>query len=133
MRSTIIGQKTLAEIFVFGSNLMGIHKKGAALHALNNHGAILGQGEGLQGTSYAIPTKETPYRRLDIVAINMYVAKFLAFAYWNSEHVFKVTPIGCGLAGYEPSQIAPLFKLAKGGIHVHNVILPSEFIDFLSN
>jgi hypothetical protein len=133
MKFIIIGQKIMAEIFVFGSNLLGIHKKGAALHALNNHGAILGQGEGLQGTSYAIPTKETPYRRLDLIAINMYVAKFLAFAYWNSEHLFKVTQIGCGLAGYEPFQIAPLFSLAKGALHVHNVILPPEFIAILQN
>ncbi len=123
----------MAEIFVFGSNLLGIHKKGAALHALQYHGAILGQGEGLQGNSYALPTKETPYRRLDLISINMYVAKFLNFAYWNSEHVFKVTAIGCGLAGYSPLHIAPLFRLVKGEIHLDNVVLPQEFIDFLSN
>ena len=122
----------MAEIFVFGSNLLGIHKKGAALYALQNHGAKIGQGEGLQGTSYAIPTKETPYRRLDLVAINMYVAKFLEFAYWTSENTYRVTPIGCGLAGYEPCQIAPLFRLAKNRIHVDNVILPPEFLEFLS-
>ena len=123
----------MADIFVFGSNLLGIHKRGAALTALQEHGAILGQGVGLQGNSYAIPTKETPRRSLDLVAINKYVADFLAFAYWTPEHTYHVTKIGCGLAGYHVEQIAPLFRLCKNEIHVGNVKLPQEFIDFLSN
>lgn len=121
----------MAEIFVFGSNLLGVHKKGAALCAYQEHGAILGQGMGLQGNSYAIPTKETPYRRLDLVAINQFVAIFLNYAYWTKENTYNVTKIGCGLAGYEVCQIAPLFRLVKNKIHIGNVNLPQEFIDFL--
>lgn len=123
----------MVEIFVFGSNLLGIHKKGAALCALKEHGAILGQGIGLQGKSYAIPTKKTPYVSLDLITINKYVAEFIAFADWantNYDYLFKVTPIGCGLAGFKPSQIAPLFRLAY---NLPNIDLPNEFLDFASN
>lgn len=103
----------MADIFVFGSNLLGIHKKGAALDALNKHGAILGQGIGLQGNSYAIPTKQSPERSLDLVQINKFVADFLNFAYYTPENVYHVTEIGCGLAGFDPIQIAPMFRLVK--------------------
>jgi hypothetical protein len=103
----------MADIFVFGSNLLGIHKKGAALDALTKHGAILGQGIGLQGNSYAIPTKQSPARSLDLVQINKFVADFLNYAYYTPEHVYHVTQIGCGLAGFEPCQIAPMFRLVK--------------------
>lgn len=103
----------MADIFVFGSNLLGIHKKGAALDALNKHGAILGQGIGLQGNSYAIPTKQSPARSLDLVQINKFVADFLNFAYYTPENVYHVTQIGCGLAGFDPKQIAPMFRLVK--------------------
>lgn len=123
----------MAEIFVFGSNLLGIHKRGAALCALREHGAILGQGIGLQGNSYAIPTKETPRRSLDLIAINKFVADFLNFAYWTSDNIYNVTPIGCGLAGWKPENIAPMFALAKNAIHLPNVKLPREFTDFLFN
>ncbi len=118
----------MSEIFVFGSNLTGIHKKGAALTALQKHGAILGQGVGLQGNSYAIPTKETPYKSLDIISINKFVADFLSFAAQTPEHTYMVTKIGCGLAGWNPSQIAPLFRLVK---YAANVKVPQEFIEFL--
>lgn len=118
----------MAEIFVFGSNLLGIHKRGAALTALQNHGAILGQGIGLQGQSYAIPTKETPIRSLDLISINKFVADFLSYASHTPEHTYSVTPIGCGLAGWMPHQIAPMFYRA---IDLSNVKLPQEFVPFL--
>ena len=118
----------MAEIFVFGSNLLGIHKKGAALCALQKHGAILGQGVGLQGNSYAIPTKQSPARSLDLVQINKFVADFLSFAYYSPENIYMVTQIGCGLAGWKPSQIAPLFRLARD---IRNVKLPMQFQDYL--
>jgi hypothetical protein len=122
----------MTEIFVFGSNLAGIHKKGAALCALKEHGAILGNGVGLQGCSYAIPTKRTPYETLSKIEINKYVAEFISFAHWAAinamEYQFKVTPIGCGLAGYNPSQIAPMFYYA---LELPNVILPPEFLSIL--
>lgn len=120
----------MAEIFVFGSNLLGIHKRGAALHALQHHGAILGQGIGLQGNSYAIPTKETPARSLDLVQINKFVADFLNYAYYTPEHVYHVTQIGCGLAGWHPNQIAPMFKLVKW---MTNVKITQEFANFIQN
>lgn len=118
----------MAEIFVFGSNLLGIHKRGAALAALEKHGAILGQGVGLQGSSYAIPTKANPRRSLELVSINKFVADFLQFAYYTPENTYLVTKIGCGLAGWEPCQIAPMFRLIK---FLNNVKLPQEFIEFI--
>lgn len=118
----------MADIFVFGSNLLGIHKRGAALTALKEHGAILGQGIGLQGKSYAIPTKETPYRSLDLVGINKFVADFLSYAAWTPDNTYLVTAIGCGLAGWKPCQIAPLFRLARD---LPNVKLPMPFQDYL--
>lgn len=116
----------MADIFVFGSNLLGIHKKGAALDALNKHGAILGQGVGLQGSSYAIPTKQSPARSLDLVQINKFVADFLNYAYYTPEHIYHVTQIGCGLAGFRPEQIAPMFRLVK---FMSNVRITQEFAD----
>ncbi len=118
----------MADIFVFGSNLLGIHKRGAALSALQNHGAILGQGVGLQGTSYAIPTKANPRRSLELVSINKHVADFLAYAHYTPENTYYVTKIGCGLAGWEPCQIAPMFRLVK---FLGNVKLPQDFIEFI--
>lgn len=118
----------MSEIFVFGSNLHGIHKKGAALCALNDHGAKLGQGIGLQGNSYAIPTKDSPYKSLELVSINKFVADFLNYAYWTPHLTYNVTPIGCGLAGYNPEQIAPMFRHAK---YLKNVNLPEVFLEFL--
>lgn len=118
----------MADIFVFGSNLLGIHKKGAALTALQQHGAILGQGIGLQGSSYAIPTKANPRRSLELVSINKFVADFLQYAHYTPENTYLVTKIGCGLAGWEPCQIAPMFRLVK---FLANVKLPKQFIEFI--
>ncbi|MDZ5448926.1 A1S_2505 family phage non-structural protein [Labrys sedimenti] len=110
------------EIFVFGSNLRGAHGKGAALHARQHHGAIYGQGEGLQGNSYAIPTKDEWIRSLNLYQIELGVVRFKDFATSYPELTFRLTPIGCGLAGYKPEQIAPMFKGAPS-----NVIIPDEF------
>jgi len=114
------------EIFVFGSNLAGRHGKGAALYAYNNHGAKLGSGVGLQGSSYAIPTKDEYLKVLPLKEIQKYVAGFLRFAKLHKEYIFKVTAIGCGLAGYKPEDIAPMFKKC-----LDNVNLPKEFIKVL--
>ncbi len=120
----------MQEIFVFGSNLMGIHKRGAALDALRQYGAFYGQGVGLQGSSYAIPTKESPYRSLSLYRINTYVAKFLEDAHClQDDLVFRVTAIGCGLAGYTPRDIGPMFRMAQ---YLPNVILPQEFQEFVN-
>lgn len=98
------------EIFVFGSNLAGRHGKGAALFARQNHGAIYGRGTGPQGNSYAIPTKGFGLEVLPLDLIKRYVSTFLMFADQHPEITFNVTKIGCGLAGYQESQIAPMFK-----------------------
>lgn len=109
-------------IFVFGSNLAGRHGLGAALYALQNHGAIYGQGVGLQGNSYAIPTKDRNIKTLPIKVIMEYVDEFIMFATEHKELTFHVTRIGCGLAGYTDNQIAPLFKWAP-----NNCVLPDEW------
>ena len=117
---------TTDEIFVFGSNLAGRHGKGAALFAKQYHGAIYGKGEGLQGTSYAIPTKDGNLQTLRLDEIAKHVDRFKSFAAAFAGLIFKLTPIGCGLAGYTPEQIAPMFKGAPD-----NVIIPEEFKPWL--
>jgi hypothetical protein len=110
-------------IFVFGSNLAGRHGKGAALWAKEYRGAIYGQGAGRQGNSYAIPTKDWELRTLPLDAIADYVEAFLAYAADHPRDVFELTPIGCGLAGYAPATIAPMFRKAPT-----NVLLPDVFM-----
>jgi hypothetical protein len=112
----------LSGIFVFGSNLAGRHGKGAALDAVRSFGAIYGQGVGLQGKSYAIPTKDERLRTLPLSDIRHHVDEFIVFAREHPEMRFALTAIGCGLAGYSPRQIAPMFADAPD-----NVLLPSEF------
>lgn len=97
-------------IFVFGSNLAGRHGAGAALYAKIHHGAVYGQGRGRQGESYAIPTKDANINTLPLVEIKREVDLFLEYARNHPEERFFVTRIGCGLAGYENEQIAPMFR-----------------------
>lgn len=100
-------------IFVFGSNLGGFHGAGAARFALNYKGAILRRPTGLQGQSYAIPTKDaTITHTLPLHVIESHVAEFIDFAQKNPEVQFQVTRIGCGLAGLKDEQIAPMFAKA---------------------
>ena len=107
------------KIFVFGSNEAGRHGKGAALYAYRNHGAIYGQGIGLQGDSYAIPTKNKDLITLPLEKIQYHVHIFLCFSEIHKEWDFIVTNIGCGLAGYTPEQIAPMFQLCKDQPNLH--------------
>lgn len=109
-------------VFVFGSNLAGRHGKGAALWARQHRGAIYGQGAGPQGCAYAIPTKDRQLRVLPLAAIRGDVDMFLSYARRRPDLRFEVTPIGCGLAGYRPDQIAPMFADAPA-----NVMLPDAF------
>lgn len=114
-------------IFVFGSNLSGIHGAGAARAAVNQHGAIMRQAIGLQGNSYAIPTKDYNVRdTLPLDQIAHHVTNFIKFAEAHPEMMFEVTRIGCGLAGYNPSDIAPLFKGVPD-----NCIMPEDFKPWL--
>lgn len=111
------------EIFVFGSNLAGSHGGGAALLAYNRFGAIWGQGVGLQGQSYGIPTMQG-----GVETIKPYVDEFIEFAKQHPEFKFLVTRIGCGIAGFRDEEIAPLFNDA---IDVENVILPKDFVEVM--
>lgn len=109
-------------IFVFGSNHASRHGRGAALWARQHRGAVYGQGVGPQGRAYAIPTKD---RHLDVLPLGViadHVQRFLAYARLHPELPFELTPIGCGLAGYRPDQIAPMFANAPV-----NVSLPAAF------
>ncbi len=107
------------EIFVFGSNLSGSHGGGAALFAYQKFGAVWGQGVGLQGQSYGIPTMQG-----GTDTIQPYVDEFIEFAQSHSDLKFYVTAIGCGIAGFSPEDIAPLFKKA---VEVKNIYMPSSF------
>ena len=111
------------EVFVFGSNLQGMHGGGAARTARLKFGAVMGQGVGLQGQSYAIPTMQG-----GVDTIRPYVDQFAGFALRHPELRFLVTRIGCGIAGFSDEDIAPLFA---GAAMLPNVCLPREFIDVL--
>lgn len=97
------------EIFVFGSNLAGQHGGGAARLAFQKFGAVWGQGVGLQGQSYGIPTMQG-----GVETIKPYVDEFIEFSKRNPQLKFLVTEIGCGIAGFSVEEIAPLFKQAVG-------------------
>ena len=99
----------MSDIFVFGSNLAGRHGAGAAKFARQYHGAVYGEGVGIQGQSYAIPTKDKNLRTLGLRVIQSYVDQFIGFASARKDLTFYVTPIGCGLAGYSRDQIRPMF------------------------
>ena len=107
------------EIFVFGRNLRGMHAGGAARAAYHKFGAIMGQGVGLQGQSYAIPTMQG-----GVETIKPYVDEFIDFARQHPELTFLVTRIGCGIAGFRDEEIAPLFTKAH---QMSNVVLPPNW------
>lgn len=107
------------DIFVFGSNLEGNHGGGAAWTAYRKFGAVMGQGVGLQGQSYGIPTMHG-----GLEAIAPYVDEFVAFAKAHPEMRFLVTRVGCGIAGFSDKEIAPLFSEATD---VENICLPRSF------
>lgn len=111
------------QVFVFGSNLAGMHGGGAARIARLRFGAVMGKGVGMQGRSYAIPTMQGGTK-----TIRPYVNDFIAYAKEHPELTFLVTPIGCGIAGFEPEDIAPLFEEAS---NVENIWLPKSFWEVL--
>lgn len=110
------------EIFVFGSNIQGAHGGGAAWFAHKAFGAEWGVGEGLTGRTYALPTME------GVASLKAAVNHFIACAKQHPELTFLVTAVGCGIAGYTPSEVAPLFKEATSQ---ENVFLPQVFWEFL--
>lgn len=113
------------EIFVFGSNLQGMHCGGAAGAAARFFGAVMGVGVGLQGQSYAIPTMHG-----GVEAIRPYVDQFILMARLLPQLKFYVTRIGCGIAGFTDEQIAPLFIDA---IYLDNVVLPFSFVNIIES
>lgn len=113
-----IGELAANEIFVFGSNAKGLHGGGAAAAAMRRYGAVWGQGEGLQGRSYAVPTME------GLASMKRAVQRFAQFAAVHPEMRFLVTRIGCGIAGYSAEQVAPMFKEC---VQLENVALPADF------
>ncbi len=113
------------EVFVFGSNLQGAHAGGAARTAYNHFGAVWGEGMGLQGQSYAIPTMQG-----GVDTIKPYVDDFIKFAADHPELFFYVTRIGCGIAGFRDKDIAPLFASC---VDLENVALPREFWKILNS
>lgn len=112
------------EIFVFGCRRSGRHREGAAAYALKHFGATYGQSNGRQGQAYAIATAG-----VDLTEIRESVNKFLEYAKTHPELHFLVTPIGCGLGGWDAEDIAPLFRESIG---VENIWLPKEFFAVLS-
>lgn len=125
--SSTITELKSNEIFVFGSNLAGRHGKGAAKTA-RKWGAEYGKCKGLQGRTYAIPTKDENLKTLNITKIDEYVKQFIMFAESRKDLIFLVTEIGCGLAGYSVEQIAQMFVKS---LRLQNVALPSRFIEAL--
>ncbi len=111
------------DIFVFGSNLQGNHAGGAARVARLKFGAVQGQGEGIQGQSYAIPTMQG-----GVDTIRPYVDRFIDLAREWDQNTFYVTRIGCGIAGFTDEEIAPLFDEAYD---LYNVRLPRSFADII--
>jgi hypothetical protein len=109
-------------IFVFGSNLAGIHGAGSAKAALDKYGAVYHQGVGPQGLSYAIPTKDERIRTLPLSVVNNYVLQFIDYAKKNPELDFYVVKIGCGLAGFNEDEISPMFVGAPD-----NCYLPEDW------
>ena len=106
------------EIFVFGSNIQGAHGGGAAWYAHKKFGAEWGVGEGLTGRTYALPTMEGD------ASLKKAVEHFITCAKAHPELTFLVTAVGCGIAGYTPAEVAPLFREATT---LENVFLPQVF------
>lgn len=115
-------------IFVFGSNLAGIHGAGAARVAVDKYGAVYGNGIGRQGESYGIPTKDEFIETLDLPEIRHFIEGFIQYATQHPELEFQVTQVGCGLAGLVAEDIAPMFKDAP-----LNCLFDEKWKPFLPN
>lgn len=115
-------------VFVFGSNEAGVHGAGAALYAYQNYGARYHKGYGHYGDSFAIPTKDKEIKTLPLERIQGYVTGFIEYAKGQPDLKFQVTQIGCGLAGFTPEQIAPMFVDAPS-----NCFFDVEWMPILGN
>ena len=118
----------MTTVFCFGSNLAGVHGAGAAREAMLRHGAKYHIGSGRTGNAYALPTKDENIVTLPLSSIDTHVQAFCNYAAEHLDETFFVTRIGCGLAGYKDSDIAPLFRTVPA-----NCILPIEWKPFLND
>lgn len=116
-------------VFVFGSNLAGRHGAGAAKYAVQYYDAKYGVGEGPTGRSYALPTKDENLNTRSYEEISVSIIHFMNYAKKNSNQIFVLTPVGCGLAGLEASKIANLFKMHTAGKMPSNVVLHTSWLD----
>lgn len=116
----------MIQCFVYGSNLSGVHGAGSARAAWESHGAIWGNGVGYSGNSYGIPTKDRNIEPMTIAEIKPYIDDFVKFATKHPGTEFNIVAIGCGLAGFTPEQIAPMFREVP-----ENCNLPEEFKQIL--
>ena len=116
----------LEGVFVFGANLQYKHGAGAARTALDKFGAVWGKGR-LQGQSYALPTKHTPYKGMSLEQISHHIEEFISFAHSNSNLTFYLTDIGCGLAGHKAEEITSLLRVIP-----ENVIISERFYKLLN-
>ena len=107
------------EIFVFGSNLAGRHGAGAAKFARDYLGANYGAGRGFTGNCFALPTKGFKLEVLSLDKIKQHIGFLKDCAESNWNYQFYVTKVGCGLAGYKDSEIAPLFKGSPSNCKFH--------------
>jgi hypothetical protein len=105
-------------VFVFGSNLVGIHGAGSAKEAALRHGARIGVAEGRTGNSYAIPTKDERLRTLPLHSIGAAISRFKEYAADHPDEAFDVVKVGCGLAGYKEEQIAPFFRNSPNNVNL---------------
>ena len=122
-------------IFVFGSNLAGRHGKGSAKVAYEKFGAIYSQGEGRQGQSYAIATKDgrkgtpplaDPAATLSLDKIKKGVDTFIQYAKSHPDDKFFIVRLGCDLAAWKDSDIGPMFTDAPS-----NCSLPENWKEFV--
>lgn len=125
---SIIEQLPDDQVFVFGSNLAGNHRKGAAKTALDKFGAMQGVGRGWSGQSFAIPTQNEHLQAMPIHQVEHYIKDFKIYTKNHPKFIYFITAIGCGSTGFHAKDIAPLFQDISD-----NVILPIRFKEFLGN
>ncbi len=111
-------------VFVFGSNLAGQHGSGAARVASQHFGAVEGVGRGWAGQSFAIPTLNEHIQQMPLSQIQHYVEDFKIYTKNHPKMKYFITALGCGIAGYKVSEIAPLLKGFITTLSFRNLLNP---------
>jgi hypothetical protein len=96
-------------VFVFGSNLMGHHKGGAAKVAKDEFGAVEGMCVGLIGESYAFPTLDKFLQQRSLLELLTTTIFFYSTVQANPSLTFYLTRVGCGIAGYDEEYMKKFF------------------------